>query len=290
MTDQINIDEILENAAVAVPLPETAVEIVKKSSDPSTSMQDISDILNTDQAMAGKILSIANSAFYGMRRQVATVNEAVVLLGVRTVRNLALTASMSTVAVRPVAGYGLPRRELFKHSLVMANVAKQVNSETNKSMPEEAYTAGLLHDLGKLVLTDYVGEKVEIIKERAHEQNISFAAAERSVLGTDHAEVAAALAEKWELSDFLADAIRDHHGLSMNGRGGSDATSLTAVCIVSNSMGRRIGSGKGENETDDPPIQGAVLEVLGMTGENLEELVVVIEKNMEAATEMVDSA
>ena len=111
-----------------------------------------------------------------------------------------------------------------------------------------------------------------------------------SVLGTDHAEVAAALAEKWELPDFLADAMRDHHGLSMNGRGGSDATSLTAVCIVSNTMGRRIGSGKGENETDDPPIQGEVLEVLGMTGENLDELVVVIEKSMTSAAEMVDGA
>ena len=141
MTIEIDVEQILENAPDAVPMPETATKIIKKSSDPATTMVEMADILATDQALAARVLTIANSAFYGLRRQVATINEAAILLGIRTIRNLALTASMSGLAKQSVSGYGLPRGELFKHSLAMANVSKHVSTETNKSIPDEAYTA-----------------------------------------------------------------------------------------------------------------------------------------------------
>lgn len=281
------IQQILDSAPEVVPLPATATAILKRSNSPDATAKDLALILARDQALSARVLKVANSAFYGLRRQVASVNDAAILLGMRTVRNLALTASMTGLGVKPVTGYGLPRGELFSHSIVMAQTANHLSRETNKSIPDEAYTAGLLHDLGKLVLADHVAQKVEAIKEAALRDNISFAQAERGVLGLDHAEIAAVLADKWELPEFLGHAIRLHHGLGAgNGRSG-DITSLAAVCILANQVGRLHGSGVGDNETADPPIEDSILEILGVKRENLEELEKEVERSIQAASELV---
>ncbi len=263
MTAELEINKILENAPEAVPLPTTATAILQKSSHPDTSALEIAELLKSDQALSARVLKVANSAFYGLPRQIASIDNAVVLLGQKTIRNLVLAATIGGIGAQGVAGYGIPRGGLFDHAIVVAQSAQALSSQTNKAVPAEAYTAGLLHDIGKVVLGEHVENRVGAIIEIAETEGCSFADAERRILGLNHAEVGAVLAEKWGLPDFLIGAIRSHHaGLDQNE---SDETgTLTATCIIANEVARGIGSGVGANETPDPELSGAVLEILGI--------------------------
>ena len=164
-----------------------------------------------------------------------------------------------------VAGYGIPNDGIFGHAIVVAQSAQVVSSETNRSIPAEAYTAGLLHDIGKVVLGEHVENRIGAIIELAQSEGCSFAEAERRLLGLNHAEVGAVLAKKWGLPDFLVGAIRSHHASPDPGPGDGDETStLVAAYIVANQVARGTGSGVGANETPDPDIPGVVLEILGV--------------------------
>ena len=181
MPNDLDLEKLLDNAPDAVPLNQTALQIIKGAGDPSTTASHIAAILREDQALSARVLKIANSAFYRLSRQIGSIKSAVLMLGQKTIRNLALTVTMSGAIQKPITGYGLPRGELFRHSLVVARAASEIAKETNRSIADEAYTAGLLHDIGKLVLDEHIESRVGAI-----------------------------LAEKWELPDFLADAIRSH--------------------------------------------------------------------------------
>lgn len=263
MPAELEINEILENAPDAIPLPTTATAILQKSSQPDTSSNEIAELLKGDQALTARILKVANSAFYGLPRQIASIDNAVVLLGQKTIRNLVLTATMGGLGSQGVAGYGIPRGGLFNHAIVVAQSAQALSSETNRSIPAEAYTAGLLHDIGKVILGEHVENRIGAIIDLARSDGCSFAEAERRLLGLNHAEVGAVLTEKWGLPDFLVSAIRSHHA-SPDPAESAEATSLTATCIVANHVARGTGSGVGENETADPDIPGVVLEILGI--------------------------
>jgi len=280
MTANLEVDEILEQAPEAVMLPSTATAILQKSSQPDTSAVEIADLLKSDQALSARVLKVANSAFYGLPRQIASIDNAVVLLVQKTIRNLVLTATMSGMGARGVAGYGIPRGGLFDHAIVVAQSAQALSTQTNRAVPAEAYTAGLLHDIGKVVLGEHVENRVGAIIDIAESEGCSFAEAERRLLGINHAEVGAVLAEKWGLPDFLVGAIRSHHaGLD---RDESDETgTLTATCIIANEVARGTGSGVGINETPDPKLSGAVLEILGIKQNEFGDIEQMLLKNIE---------
>jgi len=260
-------------------MPQTALQLLKEINKPGSSARDLAAILRRDQALSARVLKVANSAFYGLPRQVASIDSAVVLLGNKTIRNLALTASLTGMKVGEVTGYGLPRGELFNHSLLVALAAQELSKQTNRAIPEEAYTVGLLHDIGKLIIDEQVEAKLAEISEIARNEGIGFAAAEKKLLGMDHGEVGAILAEHWGLPELLTVAIKDHH-VGPSGNRPQDTTSLTAVTMVANRVGRELGSGVGANETLGPGISGEILEVLGLKQEDMEELQVEVRRNI----------
>ncbi len=280
MSNDLDLEKVLESAPDAVPLNQTALQIIKRAGDPSTTASDIAAILREDQALSARVLKIANSAFYGLPRQIGSIKSAVLLLGQKTIRNLALTATMSGAIEKPISGYGLPRGELFRHSLVVARAASQIASETNRSVADEAYTAGLLHDIGKLVLDEHIESRVGAIAEMARDESISFAEAERRLMGMDHGEVGAILAEKWGLPDFLADAIRSHHH-APSGRDSEETAGLVAVCMLANRLARTLGTGVGANETPDPDMPSVILEILGLSPKDVPELTKEVQRQID---------
>ena len=188
-----------------------------------------------------------------------------------------------------VAGYGIPNDGIFGHAIVVAQSAQVVSSETNRSIPAEAYTAGLLHDIGKVVLGEHVENRIGAIIELAQSEGCSFAEAERRLLGLNHAEVGAVLAKKWGLPDFLVGAIRSHHASPDPGDGdgngdgdgdGDETSTLAAAYIVANQVARGTGSGVGANETPDPNIPGVVLELLGVKQDGFGDLEQVLLENI----------
>ncbi|MCS6829558.1 MAG: HDOD domain-containing protein [bacterium] len=222
-------------------LPEVVVRVMRMTEDPRTDAQSIARVIATDQAMTARVLKLANSAFYGLPRRVGTLSEAVVILGFRTIKNLAIAASTFELLNREIAGYWLQRGELWRHSLACAIGAQLIAQRVRLPVVEEAFVSGLLHDIGKVAINLFVREQFDQIMERALQDQIPFVEAEQVVLGFNHAMAGGLIAEKWNLPPSLVSVIKYHHQPSTAPDGDLMVYVVHLADILSITMGIGIG-------------------------------------------------
>jgi putative nucleotidyltransferase with HDIG domain len=193
-------------------IPTVLSRILQLADAENASGKDLIAVIEHDQALTGKMLRLANSAFFGQTRRVATIPRAVVLLGFSTVRNLALG-----VKVWDALGTGISRSRLdalWAHAVAVGLAAKALAARLHAGDPDEAFTAGVLHDIGRLVLAmrfrdDYwssVGGATEV-EAVADQENAAF--------GVDHAEVGGWILEAWSLPTGIVEAVRAHHATEL---------------------------------------------------------------------------
>jgi putative nucleotidyltransferase with HDIG domain len=161
--------------------------------------------------LSARILRLANSPYYGLSKQVVSLQESVVLLGMRSVRNLAMVAATYPWMVRPLKGYALGPKEMWTHSFGVAIGSQLVAQKAKLAHHETVFLAGLLHDLGKVALSIWLEGKIAAMINLAARDNLTFDQAEQRVLGYDHTEVGEHLARLWNLPDSLVAPIRFHH-------------------------------------------------------------------------------
>lgn len=192
-------------------LPGTVVRVTQMTDDPKCGVSDIAKVLVSDQALAARVLKLANSAFYGSSRRVATVSDAVVILGMRTTRNLVMATGCQEMLEDEISGYALPRGAMLRHSLACASAAQALAKRTRFRGTEEAFVAGLLHDLGKVIMNTYFRDRfIQALIQVAGGER-TYAEAEQAAFGFDHAEAGAYLLERWSLPAALVAAVRYHH-------------------------------------------------------------------------------
>jgi len=211
MDADVRLDALVRQVRDLPALPATVLRVMQLTDDPKAGASDVARALASDQALAVRVLKLANSAFYGASRRIATVSEAVVILGLRTTRNLAMATSCQEMLEREVAGYAMQRGALWRHSLACASAAQMLAKRAGFRGTEEAFVAGLLHDLGKVVMNTYLSEQFIQVLRRTLEQSVTYSEAEREVFGFDSAEAGARLLERWSLPDSLVSAVRFHH-------------------------------------------------------------------------------
>jgi putative nucleotidyltransferase with HDIG domain len=211
MSTTITLDEIVSRTPDLPSMPTAVLAVMKEVESATSSAHTVARTLAQDQALSARVLRLANSAFYGLPRQVTQVSEAVVLLGMRCVKNLALVASTYPWLTKPLKGYNLGPKELWRHSFGVAVGAEVIAKHTRCAATDEAFTAGLLHNLGKVALSIWMEDRLVGMLALAAKENLTFDEVERRVLGYDHAEVGAHMGESWNLPRVIVDVLRNHH-------------------------------------------------------------------------------
>lgn len=260
----IQLEQLVEHVENLPALPDTTVKVIRLADDPNASVREIGQIISTDMAFTSRVLTIANSAYYGMPRSITTVSDAVLILGMSALRNLAVAAATYETLNKEVPGYGLSAGQLWKHSVECAVAAQIIAKQTRTVKMDEAFVAGLLHDVGKVVLNIYVAPQFEAIRALSELDEMPLHVAERMVLGFDHAEVGARIAEKWNLPPMHCAAIAGHHRLDL----GEQARGLAAVVHVANVISKGHGI---TTEMTSPSLmpEPAALDELGLNEESL---------------------
>ena len=192
-------------------LPDTVVRVMHLTDDPKAGISDVARVLVSDQALAARVLKLANSAFYGSSRRISTVSDAVVILGMRTTRNLVMATGCQEMLEQEVAGYALPSGALLRHSLACASAAQALAKRTKYRGTEEAFVAGLLHDIGKVVMNTYLRDQFIQVLICVARGERTYAEAEQATFSFNHAEAGAYLLERWNLPASLVAAVRYHH-------------------------------------------------------------------------------
>lgn len=210
MNTTYDIDTLLEEVVSLPSLPGTVAHIMRLVEDPACSLAEVSKAISTDPPLALKTLRLVNTAYYGLRQKITTIEHAVVLLGVKVIRNLVFSATVFDVMKQ-----GMER--VFRHSVSCGMATRAVLASCGKGMPvesaEEGFVYGLLHDIGKVILEGFVPSAYESVRERVLTQHVPWYVAERDVIGIDHAQLGGRLAEKWKLPPPFGEVVAGHHEL-----------------------------------------------------------------------------
>jgi len=211
----IKLDEVLQKIHNLPSLPSVILELLKSIDQEDVKVDSLSNKIALDQALTAKTLKLANSSFYGMSNQVNTIQEAIAILGFRTVRTLVTTAALlDTFSGRMHAGFNAA--PFWRHALATAICARELAIQLN-SNPDRAYTAGLLHDIGRLVLVTQFQAKYQATMAYRDLHDCSLLDAEHTILGLDHAAIGYALTNHWNFPASVQLAIANHHSSTSQG-------------------------------------------------------------------------
>ncbi len=193
------------------PIPQIALKIARIIHDDHYNMREVAKEIKQDQIISAKAIRLCNSTFMGLRNRIDSIDRASVILGEKLLLQLVISASLEQFFSDSGEGYSLCKGGLFQHALRTALVAEQLARFTGKAPSDIAYTAGLLHDIGKVVLDQYIASVYPFFYRSTQIDEIELCEAERQKLGITHPEAGGLLAETWSLPDNLTDAIRHHH-------------------------------------------------------------------------------
>lgn len=240
-------------------LPEVLAQILSLLNDPTSSAGDLEKIITHDQALSAKVLAVANTAYYGFRHEIITVRRAVVAMGYEEIRNVCLGASLMGY-LHPSTFQDKQAAELlWLHSLCVAEAARLLAHDAKTCRPDAAFTAGLLHDLGKVVLSAFFPKEQDAVYELMEKEGLSYRAAEKAQ-EVDHCMVGRVLAKIWDLPSQLEEALGFHHEPQAD----KPHFAITASVHLADCMARQIGLGHSGNP-DKPEIDPDVLDALGIS-------------------------
>jgi HD-like signal output (HDOD) protein len=267
------VDASIKSISHIATLPEITMRIIELVEDPTSTAQDLHNIIANDPALCSRILKVVNSAFYGLPRQIGSINRAVVLLGLNAVKNIAIAASLTKLFR---GGELCPRfsaRDLWIHSIATAAASKLICDEMKLGLPDEAFLAGLIHDIGVMVEVQATRDKlIEVFSQLPFDGDGvpqgDMRELEREICGADHCAFGAALCEAWKFPKSFAAVAGYHHDPMVLPEG---SRLLSSIVYVADRLCCQLGYGFRADivHTD---IGSEVLSELNMTSERLEKI------------------
>ena len=214
--EPLTVEQILEDAGELAALPQVVLRVIETTASHAASAADVERLLSADPALAGKILSLANSAYFGLPRRLSSLKEAIVFLGFKTIRTLALTLTTFAVFLGKADAASLAQRAVWRHAVGTAQCARVLVPLLPPPVQEtvtadEAFACGLLHDIGKMTLGRSHPVLLSTIMQTAQTRGMRFHDIETHVLPCGHAMLGAGLALRWNLPPSVCESIAFHH-------------------------------------------------------------------------------
>lgn len=268
------LETAIMSAADLPTIPVVAIKVMQLIESDTATAEELAKIVSSDPAVAARVLKISNSSFYGCRRQIQTLSSAIVILGFSTLRSLVVAASVKQV-YKP---YGLTEKMLWEHSFAAGLAARIIARNTRAANEEEAFLAGLFHDIGKIIMNSLDRNKFQEVMQHCYNEGISFGQAERGVYPFSHDEVGAHVIKKWNFPEILTNAILQHHTLEFTELDDPALVNLTAITALADLFCLKLGIGIREPQEDIDLADSKPGQMLNMTDERAEQLLEAFDK------------
>ena len=208
---QLDINAITSKIGDLPAVPEVVAEVIVLTDEPDSELTDVAQAIEKDPALAAKVLKVANSPYYGMRQVVGSLRLALVVLGIREVQNVVLGIGILDTLRLDRTKVLLDPTNFWDHSFKTGGLARRLTAHFDLAVHGEEFVAGLLHDIGKLVLWSQLADEYETVYRASMPASQILQDMERDAFGFDHADIGAALAKSWNMPETLVDAIAYHH-------------------------------------------------------------------------------
>ncbi len=202
---------ILESSTQLPPFPAVLQRVLQLLDNPNSSARAMVEVLQYDQAVTANVLRVCNSAFFSLRRPIHSLQEALMRIGFNQLLEIILSRGIGQFIAKAYPGYDLAEGQLWRHSVTCALLSEIVAERLQEEPSPTHFTAALLHDIGKVILSEFVKDHLQEIRRIVTEENLSFIEAEKRVLGVDHAELGGKIADQWQFPRVIVSAIRFHH-------------------------------------------------------------------------------
>jgi len=249
-------------------IPVVAMKVMQLLESENATAEELAKIVAADPAVAARVMKISNSSFYGCQRQIQSLSMAIVILGFNTLKSLVVAASVKQV-YKP---FGLTEQMLWEHSFGAGLAAKIIASSTRLANEEEAFLAGLFHDIGKTIMNSLDRDKFQLVMQKCYNDGISFEEAEKSIYPFSHDEVGAYVIKKWNFPDILFTTIMQHHTLEFSSTDDAYISSLTAVVNLADQFCNKLGIGTRDPHEEIDPSESKAAKIANLSKERILDL------------------
>jgi HD-like signal output (HDOD) protein len=267
-------NELIQKIKDLPTISTVAMQINDELKKESLTARSLAALINQDPSLTAKILKLANSAYYGLVKQVTTVERAVTVLGLNTVQGLAMTVSVYKVFAAGSATFDFPG--LWLHSLGCGVAAKNLTLTHSPQLAEQAFVCGVIHDVGKIAMADKLPAEMAAMLALVNDQGRGQAAAEAEIFGFSHQKIGGRMATVWNFPDNYVFAVKSHHNdFPLKEQDDPDAATLGAAVLVANKIAKSLAFGK-STDPGKEQVTARELEVFGISGKNLAKIVQLI--------------
>jgi HD-like signal output (HDOD) protein len=274
------ITHAINSVASLSTLPEVTAQIIRTVEDKTSSAQTLHKIVSHDPALVMRVLKVVNSAFYGLPGQIASIDRAIVMLGLNAVKNIAVAASLGQMFRGAKLCEGFTAKDLWTHCVAVACAARDLSKQAKLPVADESFLAGMIHDIGLLVELQVWPEKLRLACEQSRDAGRRFIDVEREVLGVDHQQVGRALCEKWNFPRSCALVAGHHHDAAGTAE---SKLAVVGVVAVADSLVAMAGVGFTLTRLHDP-VESAIASGIGITHEHIEATRARLPELLEAAS------
>ncbi len=263
------------------PLPQSVARLAQLVADPDSSVKEFSQIIELDAPLTANVLKWANSVWSQTQNAIDNVQTAVVRLGSANVLKLAIGYHLMGPMNKAQPGYNIPEHELWRHSVAAALAVEAMDKQKIKRVPPAAFTAALIHDLGKIVLGRRLGHEslIDMIESLCAEKQCSYIEAEKEAMGTDHTQVGAQIAVEWHLPQPIIEAIAFHHEVSRH------QDNLLDIVHVADAIAKCVQQKKTFADMNALELDLGSLQRLSLTGSDLNALTEMVQTDLDHTEE-----